>query len=135
MNIRRILRATGPILLATGLCLAGPALADSPKTITIKAGVLARTVVDRSVSTGAPIENVTITRRVSYGDLDLATLMGATELKWRVAEAARAGCKQLDDLHPLEEKEARECTRAAVAEASSQVKNAIAAARREAKVE
>ncbi|MGH7105494.1 MAG: UrcA family protein [Acetobacteraceae bacterium] len=133
MNVRRILHGAGPILLAAGLCLTGPALADSPKTITIKAGVLTKTVVDRSVSTAAPIENVAITRHVSYADLDLATRAGAVELERRVTEAARAGCKQLDDLYPLEEKEARECTRTAVAEASPQVKHAIAATRREAK--
>ncbi len=130
MSTRQILRGAGPILLAAGLCLTGPALADSPKTITINAGVLTRTVVDYAASTRAPIENVTITRRVSYADLDLSTQAGAAALERRVKEAASAGCKQLDNLYPLEDKEARECTRMAVAEASPQVLHALAVARR-----
>ncbi|HEX8757209.1 MAG TPA: UrcA family protein [Steroidobacteraceae bacterium] len=133
MNIRRILRRPGLLLLVAGLCLGTTAFADNLKTITIGAGVLTKTVVDHSVSTGAPIEEVTVTHRVSYADLDLRTQAGAAELRRRVEETARVACKQLDDLYPLEEKKARECADTAIADASPQVRNALAAVRRQAK--
>lgn len=131
MSIRKLLQNTGPILLAAVLCAATPALADGLKTITIDAGVTTRSVVGRS-TIGAPVEEVTITHRVSYADLDLATRAGAEELRSRVQETARAACKQLDTLYPLEDKNAPECAGAAVAAAASQVESAIAAVRREA---
>ena len=136
MIIRGILRRSGPALLVASLCLgATTALADNLKTITIGAGVLTKTVVDHSVSTGAPIEEVVITHRVSYADLDLRTQAGAAELQRRVHETARTACKQLDDLYPLERKQARDCTQTAITAASLQVKNAIAGVRRQAKAE
>lgn len=134
MKTRRTLRGIGSALLVGGLCLAAAAFADDLPTITIGAGVMTKTVIGRS-SLGAPLEQVNITHRVSYSDLDLTTVVGATELKNRVKEAAKTACKQLDDLYPLEAKNVRECTQTAIAQASSQVDSAIAGAIREAKAE
>ena len=135
MNTRRLLHRIGPAAVAASLCLAGAALAAEPlPTITIGAGVMAKAVVG-TTTIGAPMEEVTITHRVSYSDLDLTTQTGAAELKARVKETANAACKQLDELYPLEEKNARECTSTAIAQASPQVENAIAAARRGATAE
>ena len=132
MKTRRILQAVGPAILAAGLCFTAAAFAEDLPTITIGAGVMTKTNIGTS-SSGIPLEEVTVTHRVSYADLDLATTAGAAELKSRVQETARAACKQLDELYPLEAKNARECTRAAIAKASPQVENAIAGAIREAK--
>lgn len=118
----------------TGLCLTAAALADELPTITIGAGLMTKSVVGRS-AIGAPIEQVTVTHRVSYADLDLATQAGAAALETRVKETALAACKQLDQLYPLEAKNERECASTTVAQASHQVESAIAAARREAKAE
>ena len=134
MKTRRTLRGLGSALLLGGLCLTAAAFADNLPTITIGAGVMTKTAVGHS-SLGAPLEQVSITHRVSYSDLDLTTVVGATELKQRVKEAAKMACKQLDDLYPLQAKNVNECTRAAVAQASSQVDSAIAGAIREAKAE
>ncbi len=134
MNIRRALNGAGPVLFAAGLCLTASAFADELPTITIGAGVTTRTVVGRNAM-GTPIEQVTITHRVSYADLDLATRAGAAELERRVKETARTACRQLDDLYPAEMRNARECAKTAIAQASPQVQSAIAAARREAKAE
>jgi UrcA family protein len=132
MNARRILHRAGPAILAAGLCLTAAALAAEPlPTITIGAGVVTREVISRSAS-GVPMEKVTLTHRVSYADLDLATEAGAAALRKRVQETARTACKQLDELYPLEAKNRWECTKAATADASAQVESAIAAARREA---
>jgi UrcA family protein len=134
MNVNRILRKAVPIALAAGLCLTIPALADELPTITIGAGTITKTEVGRS-SSGIPTEEVTITHHVSYADLDLTTQAGAAELDRRVRETARAACKQLDELYPLEAKNVRECTQTSIAQASTQVDNAIAGARREAKAQ
>ena len=135
MNVRRVVRSLGPIALIAGACLASMALpADELSTITVEAGVVNKTVVGHS-DLGAPIEQVTLSRRVSFSDLDLATHSGAVALKKRVQEAARATCKQLDELYPLEEKNAPACIDKAVADSSRQVDEAIAAAEREAKSE
>lgn len=135
MKIPRTLHGVAPVILAAGLCMTASALADELPTITIGAGVMTKSVVGRSASTGAPIEQVTVSHRVSYADLDLATQTGAAALEQRVKETAVAACKQLDRLYPLEAKNERECTSAAIAQASPQVENAIAAARREAKAD
>ncbi len=97
---------------------------------------MTKSVVSRS-SSGVPTEQVTLTHRVSYADLDLKTQIGAAELQKRVKETARAACKQLDELYPLEGKNERQCTKDAIAQASPQVEQAIAAAggKREAKAE
>ena len=130
----RTLYTLCPALMAAGLCLTGPALADELPTITIGAGTVTTSTVGRS-SIGARLEQVTVTHRVSYADLDLTTRNGADELDKRVKDTARMACKQLDELYPMETKNARECTKAAIAQASAQVKNAIAGARREANAE
>ena len=135
MKTRTMLRGIGPVVLAAGFCLSTAAIADNQlPTITVGAGVMTKADVGYSTS-GVPLEQVTITHRVSYADLDLKTEAGARALKRRVKETARLACKQLDDLYPLEEKNAPECTRETIAKASLQVENAIAAARREAKAE
>jgi UrcA family protein len=134
MNMRDVARSIGPIVLLAGLCVGSAALgADQLKTVTVAAGVVTKTVGQSAI--GAPLEQVTLTRHVSYSDLDLTTYAGVVELKKRVADTARAACEQLDELYPLEEKNAPACIRQAVADASHQVDEAIAAAEREAKAE
>lgn len=135
MNTRRILHKIRPIALAVGLCLTGSALAaDELPTITIGAGVMTKTDIGTS-SSGVPLEKVTITHRVSYADLNLATHAGAAELQRRVKETARAACKQLHELYPLEANDTFQCAKSAVAQASAQVENAIAAATKQAKAD
>lgn len=135
MSTTRILHRIRPIALAAGLCLTVSALAaDELPPITIGAGVVTKTHIGYS-SSGIPTEQVTITHRVSYTDLDLTKQVGAAELKRRVKETARAACKQLDELYPLEAKNVQECTRITLAKASPQVESAIAVANREAKAE
>lgn len=70
---------------------------------------------------------------MSYADLDLTTYAGAKTLKKRVRETATEACRKLDDLYPLEERQAPICVEDAVAHASRQVDSAIAKARQVAK--
>jgi UrcA family protein len=129
MSTLHMVRKISPAILLAGLCLAASAFATNRlPSITVRA-TANKAVVGRS-TIGAPIERVTLTRGVSYADLDLRTYAGAMELKRRVHEAAREACTKLDDLYPFEEREAPACISEAVAAASRQVDSAIARAQR-----
>jgi UrcA family protein len=109
-----------------------PVFADNQlPTIKISASVISKKVIAMS-SSGVPTEEVAVTRRVSYSDLDLKTYAGALALKRRVQKAARLACKQLDELYPLEQPHAPSCIKETVAAANPQVEAAIGAAQRNA---
>lgn len=132
MSSLHFIRRSSSAALLLGLCLSASALASNKlPSITVQA-VASKAVVGRS-TIGAPIEQATLTRRVSYADLDLTTYTGAMALKRRVREAASDACRKLDDLYPLEERQAPTCRAKAVADASRQVDAAIAGAQRVAK--
>src|SRR5512146_2693504 len=125
---RGILHRVSPALLASGLCLATSVFADTPMpTITVQAPAVTKSVVGRTAY-GTPIEQVTVTHRVSYADLNLDTDTGKAELKARVKEAARAACGQIKELYPMEHGDTRQCIAQAVADSSPQVDKAIATA-------
>ncbi len=126
------MRKSSSAALLLGLCLSTSALADNRlPSITVEA-VVSKAVVGRS-PIGAPVEQATLTRRVSYADLDLTAYAGATTLKRRVREAAGEACRKLDNVYPLEDRQARTCVENAVANASRQVNRAIANAQQVAK--
>jgi UrcA family protein len=92
-----------------------------------------REVVQRGTSTRAPVELVSLTRHVSYADLDLALHADVMELEQRVHDMAETACKQLSDTFPAVESESREsdmpkCVEKAVAGAMTQVDKAAAMA-------
>lgn len=132
MRTLHFIRNGGSAALLLGLCLSTSALAGNKlPSITVQA-TANRAVVGRS-TIGAPIEEASLTRRVSYADLDLTTYGGAKTLKRRVREAASDACRKLDELYPLEDRQAPICVQDTVANASHQVRAAIARARRVAK--
>jgi UrcA family protein len=51
-------------------------------------------------SIGAPIEVISLSRPVSYGDLDLTRQSDANELEKRILDTAEAACKELDNMYP-----------------------------------
>jgi UrcA family protein len=116
-----------PVALAGLVLLGGIAAADQPPEITISASGLTKAVVGRTAN-GGPVEEVTLTRRVSYGDLNLAKTADAAELQRRVDQTAKDSCKELDDRYPFEDKQIKDCTKTTVDKAMAQVRAAIAAA-------
>lgn len=127
-STRGILRRIGPALFASGLCLATSAFADGLlPTITVEAPAITKSVVGQTAA-GTPTEQVTVTHRVSYADLNLATHTGAAELKARVRQAAREACRQINDLYPMQRVNRAECIAQAVADSERQVHEAIDAA-------
>ena len=112
-------------LLVAGLALVGAVMAaEQPTEITITASAETKVVVGRSAY-GTPIEEVTLTRRVSYADLDLSKTAGAAELEKRVNQTAKDACKELDNRYPFEPKMADECMRSATKMAMDQVHAAV----------
>jgi UrcA family protein len=122
-------------MAAAGLAVVGGAFAaeqmSAVEEITISAERPTTTIVGRT-SSGAPIELAQLRYRVSYGDLDLNTHAGATELDKRVSDAAAAACKELDKLYPLEKPDPT-CVKKAVDSASAQVRAAVIGAENRAK--
>jgi UrcA family protein len=113
-----------------GLTLAGSvATAQELKEVTIQSTRETKIIVGRSYS-GAPIEEMTLTRRVRFNDLDLATAAGGAELEKRVKDAARALCEELDKRNPQSERTALPCAKAATEQAMVQVQAAIVAAKK-----
>jgi UrcA family protein len=116
-------------LAVAGLSLVNGAVvaAEAISEVTISASREAKIIVGHSAS-GAPIEEITLTRHVGYSDLDLKSKAGADALEKRVAETAKAACEELDKHYPLMQKSSPDCAKASNAEAMVQVKAAIAAA-------
>jgi UrcA family protein len=84
---------------------------------------------------GAPLERTTLTRSVSYADLDLSTYEGRSEFRQRISAAALASCNELKLLAPLQTSEApgaetvnQDCESDAARGAQPQVDAAIAVA-------
>ncbi len=105
---------------ATGLQSATPAFGapdDGLEGVTVTApGRFAR-----DPATGAPIDLITLSRRVSYHGLDLQTPEGSRELDRRIKEAANWACRRLEALYPVGRPEPTTCAKTAIAEAQPQV--------------
>jgi UrcA family protein len=81
---------------AGGYYAPAPAYADEAPTV---GEVIVRAPYRRSErdpATGAPIERVSTSRIVRYGDLDLTTDVGVHELRYRIVRAAHDACDSLD---------------------------------------
>ena len=78
--------------------------------------VTGRRVVTKTVTrtpVGSKVSELTLSYRVAFGDLDLKTNNGRTQLEQRVADAARAACKEIGRMYPTAEPSDNECTRVA----------------------
>jgi UrcA family protein len=126
----QVRRSISLAFVVVGLTLAGSvSTAEELKEVTIQSTRETKIIVGRS-DIGAPVEEITLTRRVTFRDLDLATAAGGAELEKRVKDAARALCQELDRRSPLMEKTAVPCAKTATENAMIQVQAAIAAARK-----
>jgi UrcA family protein len=121
--------AAGVAALAAFFAASDSALSQQIEEVTVTAPrqVHQTYVVGRSPSTGAPIEVTTISRAVSYADLDLSKPSGAAELRSRIDDTAKGLCKELDKLYPMEPKD-RSCVKKAADGAMEQADKVIAAA-------
>lgn len=84
-----------------GLIAGSIAVAQTPlKEVTIIAKRTPHVEVVGKAPSGANIEVATLSRAVSYADLDIVSNAGATELKKRVTNTAKALCAELDKFYP-----------------------------------
>ena len=119
-------------LVAIGVAIAGvTAVAQELKEIVVETPRIERST-ERSAN-GAPIDIISVTHRVSYKDIDISTKLGGQVLETRVKDSAKAACKEIDKLYPLNTSGSPECERTAVDKAMVQVHAAIAAAEKETK--
>jgi UrcA family protein len=114
-----------PVLLAfAALAFVGTLAqaADLPE-VTISAPSVK--TVDRDAATGAPIQEITETARVSVDPVTLTTNSGVALLQDKVLETAQQICDSTD---PLADEGDGSCVREAVKSAQAQVKAAVARA-------
>jgi UrcA family protein len=83
--------------------------------------------VGRSRTTRAPIETITLSGRVSFGDLNLTKTADVATLRERVTAEARQACAELDRMRPLVDADPR-CVQVATRNAMAQVDAKVAAA-------
>jgi len=107
------------LLLATatapGCCEPSMAAQDAEAEIE-EIVVTGRRIITRTVSrtpVGATLNEMTLSYRISYDDLDLRSSAGRSELERRVNDAALAACKEIGRVYPLAEPNDAECARIA----------------------
>lgn len=117
------------VLIGAGLALAGGIAAAQSTTEVVVEAARVQPTGERG-STGAPIDVISVTHRVSYKDIDIATASGAKVLETRIETAAKAACKEIDTLYPLRTPApgSPPCEKTAVDKAMVQARAAIAAA-------
>ncbi|MBL6853252.1 MAG: UrcA family protein [Alphaproteobacteria bacterium] len=84
--------------------------------------------MERNPAAGLP-GKATLSRTVSYSDLDLGTVGGARTLRARVRETARDICDTLRDAYPLRQQPGTSCYRDALKDAMPRADAAIRDAR------
>ena len=77
-----------------------------------------------------PVDVITVSHVVSYSNIDISTSSGAQVLKQRIADAAKAACKEIDAAYPNRKPINGDpsCEKAATDAAMVQANAAIAAA-------
>jgi UrcA family protein len=130
-------KTLGPLLVVAmlGCGVAGVAaqtarVGEPVFELTVVAPRLVRRQTARDSASGAPAELVSLTRRVSYSDLDLTRYADVRELDRRIETVAREACEQLAGVFPLSDSNTPDCVAEAVAGAKAQAERAIAAASR-----
>jgi UrcA family protein len=123
MRLVKIVGTSYLAVAALGLVPGGQALAAPDEDVVIiqSAGQIGPRAGDQIVS---------LTRRVSYADLDLTTPSGAKQLELRVQEVAHTVCEELERRSPSSpnSEERLTCVKGAVADGMGHARAAIAAA-------
>lgn len=119
------LTAIGAITVVTN----GAAVAQPIETVTVTVPRMVREKVVFPPTNSVPYERISMSREVSYADLDLKKETGAKELENRIKETAKAICSEIDLLFPGTQKDTS-CVDVAVRRGMKQAHDAIMAARK-----
>ena len=114
------------------LAFAGAAVAQEPEAEFVVSSTRASGVARGSLP-GVPVEVISISQRVSYADLNLASTSGSQAMEERVRNTARTLCEKLDQKYPLSGVEVETCVRSTVGKALADVRTAAAAAEKKAR--
>lgn len=123
-------------MLAAAIMLTGGTLAwaqtqANQVEVTIHAGGAVTQKEVGTSYTGAPIEQIQLSRRVSVGDLNLASASGKEQFRHRIRTVANETCNELRNLYPfaLWRSTNADCVSGAVKDAMAQVPTIMAQAR------
>jgi len=122
---RIVIRAVIGLLAVTAVSTV--VVAEDMGEVTVQASRVVKQTVGKTAS-GVPIVDIALSYGVSAKDLDLASHAGAMELQKRVADAARAACKELGRQYPDSLPGDADCTKAATDKAMVKVNEMLAAA-------
>ena len=89
--------------------------------------LVTKRVVGRTPA-GSEVELVSLTRRVSYADLNLALHTDVTQLETRIDAIAKQACEDLAKMYPLSDPKTPDCVHEAVRSAKPQLDTVVAAA-------
>jgi len=121
------------MLMQLGIGLLAAALAGSsvyaqaPEGVTVTGSRIAKETIGSS-TTGAPIDQVSLSYKVNHSDLDLTSGAGKATLEKRVREAANAACNEISRLYPDAKPGNAACVEAAVDAAMVKVHEVVSAA-------
>ena len=110
----------------------GAAFAQQPEGDFVVSSSRTGAVAHASV-TGASDQVISISRRVSFADLNLATYSGSQEVEARVRSAAKTLCDKLDQMYPTSLINVQACVGNAVSKGMADVRVAIATAEKKAR--
>jgi UrcA family protein len=114
-------------LLGTAF-VSGPAFAEATDEVIVES--TPSTTSRHPLFTGASAEAVSITQRVSYADLDLASRAGVEALEARVHSTAESICEKLGKMYLEPGFDEFACVRNAVRGGMAKAKTAVALAER-----
>jgi UrcA family protein len=114
------------------LAFSGVALAQEPGSEFVVSSPRLSGLAHSSL-TGASADVISISQRVSYADLNLATASGSREMEARVRNTAKALCEKLEQRYPLSGTSVETCVRNAVDKGMADVRAASAAAEKKAR--
>ncbi len=108
------------------LAAEAPALAQTTvREIVVESPKVVRETIGHS-SSGAREEQISLSHRITYSDLDLSRTADVEVLRTRVRDAAKLGCDQLQNIYPLAPHDP-ECVRKAIKRATPQLRLAMGA--------
>ncbi len=117
------------VALFSAVSVSSIAVAQQIEGVVVEAShIVQSSVTGRNPATGGDIVSMTVSYRVSYAGLDLASKAGATELEKRVKDAALAACKDIGREYPLVPPHDATCAKEATDKAMVKVHELVAAA-------
>lgn len=120
------------LVMLGAFAFSGAALAQEPEAEFVISSTRATGLAHGSLP-GAKLEVVSISKRVSYADLNLASVSGSEEMEARVRSTARTLCEKLEQKYPLSGTQTETCIRDTVSKGMADVRTAIAAAEKKAR--